>query len=322
MDDPLAILHEVKPCLAEWHIEPQSIELASHSENIVYKVISQDETVYALRVHRPGYHSLAELNSEQIWTSALTQFGLQVPKAYPSRQGNYYISVKCGRSDRQVGLTGWLEGRPLASLLPAEGNFQFEILEKINEVGAICAQFHNQAASWQAPKQFTRHHLNVEGFLGENPFWGRFWEVSSLTITEQRTLTTVRKVMAQRLEEFGQHAKTYSMIHADLHEHNVMVTDNGLVVIDFDDAGFGWHQYDLAVAIFSYKDKPDFETIQNALIEGYRSKRDLCDEDLSWLPLFIQVRNLALIGWASARPELDQDDFLPYLIDSACRTEV
>ena len=85
MDDPDKILSEVSSCLDEWNIQPAKIELASHSENIVYKVTGQDQSAYALRVHRPGYHSLAELKSEQIWTDALFRSGLQVPKAYPTK---------------------------------------------------------------------------------------------------------------------------------------------------------------------------------------------------------------------------------------------
>ena len=39
-----------------------------------------------------------------------------------------------------------------------------------------------------------------------------------------------------------------------------------LAVIDFDDAGFGWHLYDLAVALIGYQDHPDFAGgMQNAL---------------------------------------------------------
>ena len=40
-----------------------------------------------------------------------------------------------------------------------------------------------------------------------------------------------------------------STIHADLHAGNILVRDGGVTVIDVDDAGFGWHVYELAVAL-------------------------------------------------------------------------
>ena len=323
MDDPSSILKQVTPCLAEWNIRPRRISLASHSENIVYKVIAEDDSTYALRVHRPGYHSLAELNAEQIWTEALSQFGLQVPIAYPTNSGEFYIAAKCGGGDRQVGLIGWLQGQPLDELLHPKGEPIKKVpLDMIRQVGATCAQLHNQAANWQPPAGFTRHRLNTEGLLGDDPFWGRFWEVPSLTPTERRTIISLRENAVGRLTDYGEPSKTYSMIHADLHEGNLFVTDDGLVVIDFDDAGFGWHQYDLAVALFSHSDRPDFDAIQHALIEGYRTQRSLSDEDASLLKLFTLIRNLALIGWANARPELGRDEYLRYLIDKACSTKI
>jgi len=41
----------------------------------VFRVDSEDGRAYALRVHRPGYHTLAELESEPHWTAALNEAG-------------------------------------------------------------------------------------------------------------------------------------------------------------------------------------------------------------------------------------------------------
>ena len=54
MDDPLKILEQISPCLQQWNVKALNIEVASHSENIVYKVIAEDKQQYALRVHRPS----------------------------------------------------------------------------------------------------------------------------------------------------------------------------------------------------------------------------------------------------------------------------
>jgi Ser/Thr protein kinase RdoA (MazF antagonist) len=41
----------------------------------------------------------------------------------------------------------------------------------------------------------------------------------------------------------------FGLIHADLRLANLMVDDQGLTAIDFDDCGFGWWVYDLASAL-------------------------------------------------------------------------
>ena len=108
------------------------------------------------------------------------------------------------------------------------------------------------------------------------------------------------------------------MIHADLRSTNVLVKDDRVHVIDFDDAGFGWHQYDMAAALFDYATSTSYEPIRDALLAGYQSRRSISDENLSLLPLFLVVRMLAALGWLNDRPEVDLHRFLPQLIELAC----
>ena len=109
------------------------------------------------------------------------------------------------------------------------------------------------------------------------------------------------------------------MIHADLHAHNILVDQSGaLHVFDFDDAGFGWHQYELAVALFGHEEQPYFDAITDALVAGYRAERAFDDEALSLLPLFLLIRRLVLISWQWDRPELGRREGLEAYIDDAC----
>jgi Ser/Thr protein kinase RdoA (MazF antagonist) len=304
MDDPAQILEEAVPSLSHWGVSPASMELVSHSENIVYKVTSVQGDEYAFRVHRPGYHTLAELESEQLWSQALLAYGLRVPRVYPTRTGDHYVAAQCGGTQRYLGLIAWLDGAPMSDVIP------------------ICAQFHNQATGWTLPAGFTRHRLDLEGLVGEQPFWGRFWEAPSLTTAERRTIENLREAVARRLSDYGQRPETFGLIHADMHHENLFCTPQGIMVIDFDDAGFGWHLYDFAVALLAHSDRSDFEAIRQAFLDGYLDERPMPEEDLSLLDTFLLARNLATIGWASARPELDGQAYLTYLIDKACRTRL
>ena len=101
---------------------------------------------------------------------------------------------------------------------------------------------HNHATTWPLPEGFTRHALDADGFVGERPFWGRFWESPRLLPAERRRLTALRERLAPILGRFDKPPSSYSLLHADLHPGNIIVPENGngLHVIDFDDAGFGW----------------------------------------------------------------------------------
>ena len=105
----------------------------------------------------------------------------------------------------------------------------------------------------------------------------------------------------------GKTHATYSLIHGDQ-----------LHVIDFDDAGFGWHPYELAVALFFYWPRPSFEATHEALTRGYSTVRAFDDAAVELVPLFILVRALALLGWRHERPELDHGDAISKLIELVC----
>ena len=120
------------------------------------------------------------------------------------------------------------------------------------------------------------------------------------------------------LTRYGKPARTFSLIHADLHPRNVLIDGAHAAVIDFDDAGFGWHQYDLAVALVAYQDHPDFVMFRDACIAGYRSVRTISDADLALLPMFLLIRDMAQMGWYHQRPELPRSAVLPRLKERIC----
>ena len=47
--------------------------------------------------------------------------------------------------------------------------------------GKVVAKFHKATIAWKEPKGFKRHSFDVDGFLGDQPFWGRFWEAFFLS---------------------------------------------------------------------------------------------------------------------------------------------
>ena len=122
----------------------------------------------------------------------------------------------------------------------------------------------------------------------------------------------------EALTEYGQSPRTYSLIHADLHPNNILIDTAGLHLIDFDDAGYGWHQYEIACALYRYEDSVHYGALRDALLSGYRAIRPFAHRDAELLPLFLLLRRLLMLSWAWDRPELGLRDSLPDLIDVAC----
>ena len=302
-------LRAARHVLGTWDLDGAAIERVSVSENIAFRVVDGRGKPYVLRLHRPWYHTLDELISEQLWTAALLQAGVDVPVPVKTATGAGYAAVEVAGERRQAGLLEWVEGETLAAVMERQAqNAADDALEAqcrhFAALGEIMAAIHNQAVAWPPPPGFARHAFDADGFLGEGPFWGRFWESSHLDARQRRRLEALREPIHDVLSAYGKRSDTYSMIHADLHPGNVIVAGRRLHVIDFDDAGFGWHQYDIAVALYNHRGHARFDALREALLQGYRRRRPFSAEAAHLLPLFLLVRSLASIGWSAARPEI------------------
>ena len=299
--------------LESFPVDAAHVEFIKHSENVTFRVSAHgSDTDYVLRLHRPGYCTIEELNSERMWTRALKEAGIAVPSALRTIQGqqNYVlIDIPDIAEQRYAGVTIWLEGSPLADFLETTSD-EAERARQYRKIGEIAASIHNQSAGWKAPPGFVRRRLDLDGLLGEAPFWGRFWEHADLTEVERTLLLRARDKVRAALSAYGMAPGNFSLIHADIDPYNIICNGDDLALIDFDDSAYGWHMYEIASALIDYKCAPDFDELQAALLEGYREHRTLAKKDIEMLPVFLLVRGMAIIGWFHQRPEHDGSDLL------------
>ena len=314
-----ALLASAARALEAWDLSVTGISLVSHSENIVFRVDSDDGQAFVFRFHRPGYHSLSELHGELEWTAALNRSGIGAPVPRNTRDNRSFTSVYLPElsQTRYVSLVEWVEGTAIATLIEQETD-ESNLVSYFHKTGKLAAQIHNQALAWPLPAGFERHAFDADGLMGKEPFWGPFWKQPKLTPAERAQIIYARDRVYGILTDYGKDQGTYSLIHADLHPDNLIITGDHVHIIDFDDAGFGWHQYELAVAIFYYQDTPYFDTIRDAIVAGYLTGRRLSQADIDLLPIFVLIRSMVLLGWIEQRPELDNSHKLPVLIEKSC----
>jgi len=291
--------------LESFPVEVENVEFIKHSENVTFRIsVGNSDNDYVLRLHRPGYNSIEELNSERTWIRALKEGGMSVPDSLLTRKGQHFdlIDIPDTGEQRYAGMTTWLQGTPLSEYLTTSSDAE-ERVRFFRRIGEIAATIHNQSSGWKEPAGFERSRLDVEGLLGETPYWGRFWEHAELTTAEKALLQRERESARATLIAYGARPDNFGLIHADLHPENIVYDGKDLALIDFDDSAFGWHLYDIATALFEYRFAPDFNALRAALLEGYREHRPLSKLDVDLLHVFLLIRGMAIIGWFHQRAE-------------------
>lgn len=312
--------------LCNWGDSECEPVLIKHRENTVFKVRDSAGNDAVLRVHRPGYHDRRALSSELEWMHMLSQNGFELPRPIPARDGRLLVEVEDPTlGSRHLDMLSWMSGVPLGELgVPLV--WSRDRLEKIFfELGRSAARLHHISSTWTVPADFKRHAWDRTGLIGEKPFWGPFWTLQELSEEQRDLLSRFRHVAAERLDEYHGNGGGYGLIHSDLVRENVLVDGDVVRLIDFDDAGFGWHMFEIATILHKNRREPHYALIEAAVLAGYGSEGVLRQEDIAALPLFLALRSLTYLGWVNERRQEPGvvEKIAPFIADAdACCRDV
>lgn len=265
-------------------------------ENAVYALRLPDGAKAALRLHRLGYQTEAAIRSELWWCGGLAARGLPIPAPLADTAGTLLPPLSTGR---RASVVTWIDGAPFGEAgVPLAGPVTQQAARH-RALGRLLAQVHDATDAMTLPGDFSRPAWDIDGLVGETPFWGRFWDHPLLSTDDAVTLAKARAFLRERLED---HAAPLGLIHADVLRENILVREGGIALIDFDDSGFGFRLYDLGTVLSQDLYEPARPTLQEALIDGYASLRPV---DAAMVPVFTLARVLASVGWAAPRVPLD-----------------
>ncbi|MDF2995296.1 MAG: aminoglycoside phosphotransferase [Xanthobacteraceae bacterium] len=288
----------LRAALPRWGLsEATDLRLLTISENATFRAhdpVSARDVVF--RVHRPGYHTRAEIASELAWLGALGRAQV-VPTLTPVPQldGELIADIDDDGVIRHVVAFGLIEGRE-----PAEGE---DIVRWFHELGAINARLHAHAKDWQRPAGFVRKVWDFDAMLGDVKLWGDWRAGLGLTPEGKAVLERTARVLRQKVEAYGKGEHRFGLVHADMRVANLLVDGDRLSVIDFDDCGFSWYLYDFAAAVSFIEHEPFIPELQTAWIAGYRTVAPLSDEECQILPVFIMLRRMLLTAWIASHSE-------------------
>ncbi len=298
--DQAAIDRLAAGALGRYRLDPDStVRLINVSENWTYRI---DEPAtgraFALRVHRPGYHTASEIDSELRWIDALREDrAVETAHAVAGPDGERVCQVQTSElGERNLVLFEWLSG----DMPEPEGR---DLVSGFRTLGAVSARMHGHARAWQRPAGFERFSWEYDTTLGAAGHWGRWQDGLGMGGEELELLGRLDGAIRTRLERYGRGPERFGLVHADIRLANLLVDGPHVRVIDFDDCGFSWFMYDFATTVSFFEDHPQVPELKDAWVEGYRSVAPLDPADEAELDTFVMLRRLLLVAWIGSHHE-------------------
>jgi Ser/Thr protein kinase RdoA (MazF antagonist) len=284
-----------------------TVRLLNVSENATYLVEDPDQGPCILRVHRLGYHTGAEIESELAWMDALrAEAGVRTPRVLPAPDGQRVLALPDveeapdAASGAELGaLRHCVRFEYLTGTEPADDDAHFA------ELGEVTARMHQHAREWLRPSWFTRFSWDYDAAFGREARWGRWQDGIGVGPAERAVLGRLDSVLAARLAAFGTGPARFGLVHADTRLANLLVDGGRVSVIDFDDSGFSWFLYDVGTSVSFFEHQPQVPGLVDSWLSGYRRVLSLSAADEAEIWTFIMFRRLLLVAWIGSHQGAD-----------------
>jgi Ser/Thr protein kinase RdoA (MazF antagonist) len=272
--------------------EPLECSLLQRGFNDSFAIRSSDQQRYVLRMSGRRRRGDADVQAETKFLSYLDSVGVLVAAAVPNRAGVLFCEADMPEGPRPAVLFRHAEGRAPNLDAPEDARAQ----------GVTLANVHNAADKFPNPEA-GRYRLDLNHLLHRQ----------AAAVTELKGL---KKEFPDYLSELSSRldravaARTdlnWIRCHGDCHGVNAHIITEGpragqARLFDFDDGGFGYLAYDLAVHLWAQLSFNRHRiAMWHAFIEGYRSIRPIAKSDFDAVALFVPIRHIWVMGEYAGR---------------------
>ncbi len=297
--------HLANTAIEAYGLESARLSFIQYGENIIYRVdlppsvkLTRDTDPYIPNRYVLRIHAISDADtivSELTWLAALNQeAGLPVPAPMKTPDGILVtrITTPGMTNGRLVSLMRWLDGRRLRTGLRPN---------HLTALGRVVAEMHNFSYGWKPPAGFTRPHWDWDSQLGGSMFRHPMEQVvASIPAKYQEPFRYIYQEAKQVMESLGKRPDAYGMIHADLYPENVLFKAGNAYPIDFEDCGYGYWMWDIAIALCTWAWGNEWECRRDAFREGYSKVRTLPENQWAHIDLFVAIQFATMVLWSSA----------------------
>jgi len=252
-------------------------------------------------------------------------------KVYKMRKNgqNYYLRVSIREFNYILAEIDWMnylkDSINVPVLLNSDNNKSTEIFQENGTTHVICMFRElpgvfwgkNNAATWNETVFYNwgktmgkMHRMTKKYQSPENTRKRSLFENNLVPLELYKTIPAVYEKMAQIQNEIltlPRDIDSYGLIHSDMHQQNLLIYNNDISVLDFDDCQYGFFALDIGIALYhaiwwglpeNDYEKNDFALkIVKNFMSGYATENHLSDYWLKKILLFMRYRQIDALSW-------------------------
>ncbi len=258
--------------------------------NLIYICSKGGISEYVLRLSILGDRSPDDYLAEAEFVHYLAKAGAPVADVIPSSNGNLVESFSADGKEYFAMLFSYAKG-----MLISDNGYRYRdgapLEEYFYNTGKALGAIHRLS------KTYKPEHKRSGFFDKYNMKY-----IDALIPDDYKDL---KNAIAKRLEKFHSlpiNESVYGLVHFDFSDGNyhIDMKTGDITVFDFDNCMYCWYMFDLANLWIHgtgwFQNEPDHEKRLSGMngyfdtvVSGYRSETDVSDEELSHLPLFIDM---------------------------------
>ena len=299
-----AVRASARAALDHFDMPTASLKLVYHDFNTTFRVRTDDGEDAALRINLNSAYGAEAVEAEAEWVALLARDGVcQVPTPRPTIGGGFVAPVACRGFDQPLPavMYSWLPGRDIGErCYPV----QFRAL------GETMAALHDHTTRPSAAvADITARRPTLDSTLLDDPDRIRPGHSALSQATHRFLVETMDHVDETAAPIYLGPAQ---LIHGDLHHYNLKWSRAGLGVFDFDDCGLAHPLLDLAISTYYVRDSP---ALEEALFDGYTSRRELPAHTRDQFEALVAARNLTLLNFVLGTVTAGYNDFIPTYVE-------
>lgn len=243
--------------LGSYALEVETLALVADDWNTTFEAETATGDVYAVRVYLPDRRSDDEIRTEVAWLEALSAGGVVlVPDPVRAKDGSPFVRVADGDTSWRVAVFQWVSGDKLGDDPPPR---------LVSAFGEGVARLHAHGRSFEGAdglRTWDRSFPHGGGALFDDGN-ADVVEPASRSVFERARAATEAAIERLRRDEPPR------IVHGDLHQDNVLVEDDDLWFIDFDDCALAWPVQDIGVSMWEIGEDEATWPLRDAFRDGY-----------------------------------------------------